>query len=135
MSAAMASGGTSIFLPAYYIPLFFQFTRGDSALESGVRLLPFIMLLIFAVIISGGLMAKFGHYMPWYTAGGALVLVGSALMVTVDASTSAAQIYGYTVVIGFGAGLFSPNRPLPWYRLSPLPPWSVLVLASSHVRR
>lgn len=107
MFAAMASGGTSLFLPVYYIPLFFQFTRGDSALESGVRLLPFILLLIFSVILNGGLMAKLGYYMPWYTAGGALVLVGSALMVTVDASTSAAHIYGYTVIIGFGAGLFA----------------------------
>lgn len=105
--AMTAAGGTSIFLPIYMIPIYFQFTRGDGALKSGVRLLPFIMLMIFAVIANGAFLSKFGYYMPWYLAGGILIVIGGALMFTVDALTSVSSIYGYTVLIGFGVGLFS----------------------------
>lgn len=104
---AMASGGTAIFLPVYFIPLLFQFTRGDSALESGVRLLPFIMLLILSVVLSGALLSRFGFYMPWYLAGGILVVIGGSLMYTVTGTTPATNVYGNTICIGFGVGLFA----------------------------
>jgi hypothetical protein len=81
---------------AYYIPLYFQFTKvlsfvsgasrcsntfqGDSALGAAVRLLPFIVMIVFFALVNGGLMPKLGYYMPWYLFGSALVLIGSALM-------------------------------------------------------
>jgi predicted MFS family arabinose efflux permease len=105
--AVTSAAGTSIFLPIYMTPIYFQFTRGDGALESGVRLLPFILVMIFAVIANGAFLSKVGYYMPWYLAGGVLVLIGGALMYTVDISTSVSSIYGYTVLIGLGVGLFA----------------------------
>jgi MFS family permease len=105
--AMTAAGGTAIFIPIYMTPIFFQFTRGDSALESGVRLLPFILLMVFAVISNGAVLSAYGYYMPWYTVGGLLVLTGGALMYTVDSETSIARVYGYTIIIGFGDGLFA----------------------------
>ena len=105
--AVTAAGGTAIFVPIYMIPIFFQFTRNDSALEAGVRLLPFIMLMIFAVISNGAILSAYGYYMPWYTVGGLLVLTGGALMYTVDQNTSISRVYGYSILIGFGDGLFA----------------------------
>ncbi|KAF4626330.1 hypothetical protein G7Y89_g11829 [Cudoniella acicularis] len=102
-----AAGGTAIFVPIYMIPIFFQFTRSDTALEAGVRLLPFIMLMIFAVIFNGAVLSSYGLYMPWYTVGGLFVLAGGALMYTVDQNTSIARVYGYSILIGFGDGLFA----------------------------
>lgn len=101
-----AAGGTCLFLPIYMTPLYFQFTRGDGALESGVRLLPFIMLMIFATISNGAALSKVGFYMPWYLVGGILIVIGGALMFTVGIATSVSNIYGYTILIGIGAGLF-----------------------------
>lgn len=105
--AMTSAGATGIFVPTYIIPIFFQFTRNDSALESGVRLLPFIILMIVAVIANGALLSSLGYYMPWYLLGGILVVIGGALMYTVTDSTSVAHIYGYTIIIGFGVGLFA----------------------------
>ncbi|KAL8643685.1 MAG: hypothetical protein Q9226_008188 [Calogaya cf. arnoldii] len=99
-----ASGCT--FTPTYYIPLFFQFALGDSALQAAVRLLPFICMLVLFALLNGSLMAKFGYYMPWYLVGGALILVGSSLMYTLDSHTSASAVYGYSVLIGIGTGSF-----------------------------
>lgn len=49
------------------IPIFFQFTYNDTALEASDRLLPFIFLIVFAVIGNYAILSEYGYYMPWYT--------------------------------------------------------------------
>jgi hypothetical protein len=93
----------------YYIPLFFQFTRGDSAIKAAVRLLPFIILFVFSVMVAGGSLPVVGRYKIYYVFGGALTIVGSALMFTIDAGTSVARIYGYEILIAVGTGLMFQN--------------------------
>lgn len=102
------ASATSCFLPIYFIPLYFQLVRGDSALEAAVRLLPYMALLVATVIGEGFVMSNFhlGKFMPWFYLGGALVLVGSALMYTIDAATSNARIYGYSILLGIGTGAY-----------------------------
>jgi hypothetical protein len=103
----MALAQIPVMLPIYFLPLLFQFAKGDSALQSGVHLLPFVLILVFAVMLNGALMAQFGFYMPWYLLGSILALVGSALLYTISAETSTARIFGYSVLTAFGAGLYS----------------------------
>ena len=105
--AMKAASGAATAVPLYMIPIFFQFTRSDSALESGVRLLPYIILMVFAIMCNGAILSAYGYYMPWYTLGGVFVLTGGALMYIVNDMTSVAHIYGSTILIGFGVGLFS----------------------------
>ncbi|KAK2024716.1 MFS general substrate transporter [Colletotrichum zoysiae] len=98
---------SGIFLAAvYYIPLFFAFAKGDGSLQAGVRLLPFVCFLVAGAVANGIVMPKTGYYMPWYTGGSTLMLIGCALMVTVSASTSVANIYGYTLLVGAGSGAY-----------------------------
>ncbi|CAI7658272.1 unnamed protein product [Penicillium discolor] len=104
--AATASGGACAFIPIYMIPLFFQFTRNDAPLDAGVRLLPFVVVMVVFVFINGNLMARLGYYMPWYLLGGLLIVVGSALMYTVEQETSQGRVYGYSVPLGVGVGMF-----------------------------
>ncbi|KAK4201971.1 putative toxin efflux carrier [Triangularia verruculosa] len=101
-----AASGASAFVPIYFVPLFFQFTRNDGPLQAGVRLLPLIVVMVVTIIANGALMAKFGYYMPWYTFGGLFAVAGSALMYTVTQDTSESAIYGYTVLIALGVGMF-----------------------------
>ncbi|KAJ5519995.1 MFS drug efflux transporter [Penicillium fimorum] len=91
--------GTACFVPVYFVPLFFQFTRGDGALDTGVRLLPFIIPCIVMICVNGGVMSAYGLYMPWYTIGG-------AIFYTVGVDTSAAHIYGYSILTGLGTGMY-----------------------------
>lgn len=102
-----AAAGTSSFVPIYFIPLYFQFVKGDGALDAGVRLLPFIIPMVVFNLVNGVGMSALGYYMPWYVLGGALVLVGGVLLKIVHLSTSVAQIYGALVVGGIGTGVFS----------------------------
>ncbi|KAL8989002.1 MAG: hypothetical protein Q9177_002018 [Variospora cf. flavescens] len=48
-------------------------------------------------------MGKEGHYQPWYLGANALIVVGSALMYTVNENTSTARIYGYSIILATGA--------------------------------
>lgn len=99
-----AAGGGPIFIPVYFIPLFFQFTKGDSPIKAAVRLLPFVFFLVFFSLVNGAVMGKEGHYQPWFLAANALIIIGSALMHTVNEDTSAAKIYGYSIILATGAG-------------------------------
>jgi hypothetical protein len=89
----------------YYVPLFFQFTKGDSALEAAVRLLPFITLFVFSVMFAGGLLPVVGRYAPWYFPASILMIIGGAFMYRVKPATHTAAIYGFEVLIAVGVGL------------------------------
>jgi hypothetical protein len=104
----------------YTIPLFFQFAKGNGALDAGVRLLPYILVMVFFVILNGGLMGKFGYYMPWYMFGGICVTLGSALMYTVNEHTPTARIYGYSIIAAIGAGSYlQASYPVVQAKVSP----------------
>lgn len=102
--AETSAASTTTFLPIYFIPLFFQFVRNDSALEAGVRLLPLVCFLVFGCVANGAIMSATGYYFPWYIGGGILSVIGAALLYTVDESTSTAKVYGYSIIIGLGSG-------------------------------
>jgi hypothetical protein len=51
-------------------------------------------------------MARLGYYMPWYLLGGLLIVLGSALMYTMDHHTSKSRVYGYSVPLGVGVDIF-----------------------------
>lgn len=68
------------FISIYYLPLYFQFTRGATALQTSVHMLPFILFLSASVLINGQYMGKTGYYYPWYIFGSALHLIGGALL-------------------------------------------------------
>ena len=106
MFLATACASVAIFIPVYFIPLYFQFVRSDNALEAGVRLLPFVVFAVVMAVTNGAVMSKKPYYMPWYVMSGAFCLIGSALLYTVDENTSTAKIYGYSIIIGVGCGSF-----------------------------
>lgn len=105
--AQMASAQVIVTVPIYFIPLYFQFVENATALNSGVRLLPFVLVLVFAVMLNGAMMAKLGYYMPWYFLGSILALIGASLLYTVHLNTSSGRIYGYSVLAAFGVGMYS----------------------------
>ncbi|KAL2139965.1 hypothetical protein VTI28DRAFT_4442 [Corynascus sepedonium] len=99
-----AAAETSSFVPIYFIPLYFQFVKGDGALDAGVRLLPFIVPMVVFNLVNGVGMSALGYYMPWYVLGGALVLVGGVLLKIVNLFDQC------------GSHLWCPRDGRYWYR-------------------
>ena len=102
----IALGMAVVYIPLYFIPLFFQFVKGKSALEAGVCLLPLVFSQVFGTILVGALMNKIGYYVIFYLCGGLLSLIGGVLLFLTDVTTSAAGIYGYSILVGLGAGFY-----------------------------
>lgn len=103
--ALTSCAACGVVVPLYMIPLFFQFTRGDGALDAGVRLLPYICLMVFFCIVNGAALSLYGFYMPWYLFGGVLLTVGGALMYTINVNSSTSMVYGYSTLVGIGVGV------------------------------
>ncbi|KAM5444099.1 hypothetical protein MferCBS31731_000616 [Microsporum ferrugineum] len=103
-----AAVGAIAYITVYYIPIYFQFTRGDTALQSAIRLLPLIFLLITFMTLSGVFMSRVGFYKPCYVGGSILALIASTLMATiVNINTSPGVIYGLEAILGIGAGVYT----------------------------
>lgn len=104
--AQIAAASTNSFIAIYFIPLYFQFVQSDQALRSGVRLLPYIIPLVFASLLNGAFMEKLKYYLPWFLTGGLLIVVSNAMLFHVSLTISTAYIYAALVLGGLGTGLF-----------------------------
>ncbi|KAL8786818.1 MAG: hypothetical protein Q9213_002555 [Squamulea squamosa] len=96
---------SSIVIPIYFIPLYFQFIHGDSALTAGIRTLPFVFAAVVGAMLNGAMFARLSLYMPWFVVSGIMTTIGGGLLSTLSLNTDFARIYGYSVIIGVGAGL------------------------------
>ncbi|RYP61833.1 hypothetical protein DL770_009702 [Monosporascus sp. CRB-9-2] len=94
----------------YYLPFYFQASRGLSPSASGLYILALAVPNPFFSIISGAAVTKWGIYVPWFIASGAVLMVGSGLLSTLDTASNVAQIIGYQFVAsaGFGMGVQIP---------------------------
>jgi hypothetical protein len=106
---ATGSGAAAQGIMLYYTPLFFQFTKGDSALRAAVRLLPFICIFIFFVMAAGASLPVIGRYNLYYLAGGCLILTGTSLLHTINTTTPSGRIYGFEIMVAAGTGLVWQN--------------------------
>lgn len=96
---------TVLFLAIYFIPVFFQFAHGENGMTSAVRLLPFIVLFVFFVMVNSFVMPRTGWYLPWFVGSGILVTIGASLMYAfLNSQISNSAIYGYSVILAIGVG-------------------------------
>lgn len=94
-----------------YLPIWFQAIEGISAVDSGIHLLPMVMPIVVASIITGQLVSRIGYYTPFMIFGVCLTAVGAGLLTTLEIDTSEGKWIGFQIVYGFGLGSCSqaPN--------------------------
>lgn len=88
----------------YYFPIWFQAIEGVSAVSSGIHLLPTIIPLVVASIITGQLISRIGYYTPFLILGVCLTSIGAGLITTLDVNTPEAKWIGYQILYGYGLG-------------------------------
>ncbi|RDW83574.1 MDR family MFS transporter [Aspergillus mulundensis] len=89
----------------YYLPIYFQVVKNDSALMSGVHMLPNILAQVLFAVTAGALVQRFGYYLPPIVLGTALMTVGSGLLSTIGISTPEHDLIGFQIIFGAGIGL------------------------------
>ncbi|KAH8878729.1 putative MFS multidrug transporter [Thozetella sp. PMI_491] len=97
--------GSQMMVFVYFLPIWFQAIKGVSAVDSGVRLLPMVLPMVAASIITGTLTSRIGYYTPFMIAGSMIISIGAGLLTTLKVDTSDAMSAGFQVLYGFGLGM------------------------------
>ena len=109
-----------LFIGLNYIPIFLQSVWSETALSAAIQLLPLIFTAVVFMLLTGSLVERLGYYALWYMAGSLLAVAGTALMYTVDSSSSHARIYGYSVLFSAGVSLYiQASYPLAQAKVRP----------------
>lgn len=95
----------SFFVLLYYLPVYFQATRGDSAQQSGIKNLPLVLGASLFTIVSGGLITAFGHYIPILVVGSVISSIACGLLYTLKIHSGSGEWLGYQAMVGIGLGL------------------------------
>lgn len=102
--------GMTFFSAVYYLPVYFQVVRNDSAMWSGIRLIPMQLVLSVISIAVGLSISKTGIYKPLISFGMAMLTAWIGLTSLYDQETPFSRIYGITIIGSLGLGfLFSPT--------------------------
>lgn len=97
--------GAAFLLLVYYLSIWFQAIKGDSAITSGYSTLPFILSMVIASILSGVFVSRVGYYNPVIIAGGLIVPIGAGLFTLFTPHTAHPMWIGVQFLFGFGVGL------------------------------
>ncbi|KIJ58908.1 hypothetical protein HYDPIDRAFT_44277 [Hydnomerulius pinastri MD-312] len=101
-------GYFTLLFATYYLPLWYQ-AHGSTATRSGLDILPFLISVIVAAGISGGIVTKTGRYWWFLLFGPFLTIIGSGLLYTLNADSSSARLTGYQILYGAGIGAVFQN--------------------------
>ncbi|HWF16698.1 MAG TPA: MFS transporter [Acidimicrobiales bacterium] len=107
-NAASAIGfvmGFAMFGALTFLPLFLQNVKGVSPTVSGLRILPLMLGMLGASVISGRLVTRWGRYRIFPILGSALLTLGAYLLSFIDASMNSWLLASYMFVFGVGMGL------------------------------
>ncbi|KAG2214383.1 hypothetical protein INT47_000939 [Mucor saturninus] len=96
--------GMTFFSMVYYLPIYFQVIRGDSAMWSGIRLIPMEMMIAVFSTFSGIFISKKGIFKPLPPIGMGLLTICVGLLSLFGKDTPHSKVYGYTVIGGMGMG-------------------------------
>ena len=97
--------GMAMFGAIIFIPLFLQIVYSASATGAGLRMVPLMVGLLSASILSGRAITRIGRYRPFPIAGTAVLVVGMFLLSLLGVDTPPWVASAYMLVIGIGLGL------------------------------
>ncbi|MCZ4552056.1 MDR family MFS transporter [Gordonia rubripertincta] len=111
------------------LPQYFQVIRGSSPTMAGLQMLPMVLGLMSASIISGQLISRTGHYRIYPVVGSVLLTVSTFLLhlMSVDTPVSLVMVMAF----GLGFGLGNMLQPLTLALQNVLPPKDMGVSTAS----
>ena len=86
------------------VPLYLQLVKGSTPTESGFQLLPMILGLMIASIVSGQLISRTGRYKIFPILGTGLMSLGFLVFTTLKADTNYWVLAGAMLLVGLGLG-------------------------------
>lgn len=87
------------------MPYWFQEITGATPSKSGVMILPLLVGVILAVVISGALVSVVGYYTPFMIGGSICMSIGAGLMTILTPHTSGVVRSVNLAIFGVGVGI------------------------------
>ncbi|MET7968798.1 MDR family MFS transporter [Micromonospora sp. NPDC005305] len=107
LAVGMAMFGGAVFLGQY-----FQIGRGYSPTEAGLLTIPMMAGVLLSSIVAGRLITASGKIKPYIVAGSIILVVGFALLGTIDHETSLVLVGAAMFIVGVGVGMTMQNLVL-----------------------
>ncbi|KAK1081675.1 hypothetical protein LTR33_004481 [Friedmanniomyces endolithicus] len=96
---------SSLYIFAYYLPIYFQSADGASPTMSGVYMLPNILAAPVLAVLSGKLVGVIGYYTPFSIASAIFMAIGYGLCGLLSPNSSTGDWIGFQIVAGIGRGM------------------------------
>ncbi|CAE6468598.1 unnamed protein product [Rhizoctonia solani] len=103
----------------YYLPTYYQGSKGASPIRSGVDLFGIAFTVAPFAILTGVSAVVFKKYRPQNYVAWVMATIGLGLLSTIKADSSMAKSIGFQVIVGIGAGILYASTTFPV--LAPLP--------------
>jgi len=91
-----------------YLSVYLQFVAGYSPTKAGLALLPMMLGVGPAAMITGITISKIGKYKPFPIVGSGIAVIGMFLLSRMGVNTSATERGVYMLVLGLGLGMTMP---------------------------
>lgn len=109
---ASVAVGVGMFGATTFLGQYFQTARGYSPTAAGLLSTPMVAGMLVSSVVSGALITRFGKWKRFVVSGAALLVVGFALLSTVDHATHMWLIGAFITVTGAGVGMMMQNLVL-----------------------
>jgi len=107
LAVGMAMFGGAVFLGQY-----FQIGRGYSPTEAGLLTIPMMAGVLLSSIVAGQLISRTGKIKPYIVVGAVVLVVGFAMLGTIDHQTSLVFVGAGMLLVGIGVGMTMQNLVL-----------------------
>ncbi|KAG0371481.1 hypothetical protein BGX24_001612 [Mortierella sp. AD032] len=101
--------GMGFFIVMFYMPLYFQIVRQESATTAGLEMLPLVAGMLISSISSGNMITRWGHYRPFIWLGLTLATTGIGLLTLLKVDSGRGPQIGFMLIIGLGLGMSIQN--------------------------
>jgi EmrB/QacA subfamily drug resistance transporter len=121
--------GMAMFGGIMILPLYMQIVHGASPMESGFLMLPMVVGMMSASIISGQVISRTGHIRGFPIFGSGLAALAMLLLSRITADTDLLLVMALMLVLGYGLG--NCMQPLLLILQSSVPPRDIGVATAS----
>ncbi|MEV0761697.1 MDR family MFS transporter [Nocardia sp. NPDC050435] len=104
--------GVGMFGATTFLGQYFQTARGYSPTTAGILTIPMVAGMLIGSVGSGQLITRFGKWKGFVVTGGALLVVGFALLSTIDHATNLWLVGLFITTVGLGVGMMMQNLVL-----------------------
>lgn len=104
--------GLGMFGSTTFLGQYFQTARGFSPTIAGMLSIPLVIGMLIASVGSGQLISRFGKWKVFMVTGSVLLIVGFALLGTIDHATNLWSVSIFTLIVGLGTGMLMQNLVL-----------------------